>query len=145
MLEVANFFLGGILGTFLGIWGTIIRVRFKGDNDTREAMIKNVNETVHSIQNYYLQSDKITHRALMDYNLKSVVGDVRLKPILGTSIFENEYYETMIKLFNHTMVEPSSISDGSMTEHIDSINQTAADLKRIIQIDSDKFRFWPKR
>ena len=142
--EFLEFGVGTLVGLASGIGVTLVQVNSSYDNEIRGKLRESVDDAVKEACEYFEKAGAISSNS-MEYAISSLVGDVRLKPILGSQIFEHEFERLNSKLYLLSSKKPETLSESEIEQIISEILELGIKLKRVIDINSGKVRFWRKK
>jgi hypothetical protein len=139
--------ISSLLSFFAGIVITKISLNGTYDRERCTAVIALIEAVVVAFhERFDNTSIASTASAMMfDYQVKSLVDDTTLLPIIGRRCFEEEYTETIGKIFKLSLDPPLNMSQAQKLKLTKSMNNHAVDLKKIINTNEGTWRFSRRR
>lgn len=137
--------VGSIVSLLSLIAGAIldrIHVNRGRDGERCTQMIDRVDKIVGHFHDRF-DSDRMRSQAgvtLFDYQMKSLVDDTTLLPVLGRNIFDGEYTRLMSEIFKLSATDPGQVSAIERDSLLNSVNEMGVDLKKIINLNQEGWR-----
>lgn len=144
MLEYLNFFVGGLL---LGIWITMIRLNGSHDSKCRDIVKKLVNNVVRNFYRHYsVTNNRLSATtARLDFQLRTLIDNTLLIPIIGKKHFDNLYYPRLSEFYSLSTPSPKDMTPDEIEDHLLIINKSAVELLKIVDHKSGKIRLFSRR
>ena len=141
MAIVAALF-GGILGLIAGAFLNRISMNGQHDRERCAAVIASIDAMVTAFHERFLNpSATLTiSDTIFNYQLKGLVGDATLLPIIGRESFEGEYNDILGEIFKLSLDSPLNVSPGEKETLINSMDAHAIKLKGIINSSRNRWR-----
>lgn len=79
---------------------------------------------------------------MFDYQVRGLVDDTTLLPIIGRRCFDEEYTETLGKIYKLSLDSPLDMPQSQKVELIKCMTTSAIDLKKIINSNHQTLRFF---
>lgn len=134
--------IGAVLAFFAGSFTTKVTINNENDRDRCNIVIDAIDRIVGSFHSRFNNSPSahLVNDTLFDYQIRGLVDDTTLLPIIGRKVFEEEYTKTIAKMYTLTLDSPLEISPEKKDELLEAMNSNAIDLKKIINSNRQSWR-----
>lgn len=77
---------------------------------------------------------------LFDYQVRSLVDDTTLLPIIGRVAFDGQYVALIAEIFGLSERNPESVNDSERKALLEAVEKKAVDLKKVINSNQQSWR-----
>jgi hypothetical protein len=134
--------VSSILSFLAGCVIAKLNSNISNDNICRNKNIESVDLIVDQF-NIFINSNKkqiLKNETWLDYQVRSLIDDTTLLPIIGRSIFDGEYVRVIAKMAELSKNSPLNMTQPEKDALLKKMNSHAIDLKKIINLGRGEFR-----
>lgn len=143
LVQLLYIFISSVSGFLFGILLTVTRLNHAGDIAARRQIVDLIDEVIECFHARYTNEPAEQMMAAMrfDYQIRGLIDNTTLIPIIGKRCFEEEYTTQIGELFKASSQEPRELDSDELKSLFKHVNALAVGIKKTINIDRGNFRF----
>lgn len=143
-MQILEILISSVFSLGAGVLITATGLNHSADAAARQAVVGIIDEVITSFQERYTnEPDKQFAAAIrFDYQMKSLLDDTTLLPIIGRRRFDQEYYDQITQLYQASSQEPRELKPDEISALLKRVNTIGVDIKKIVDIDKGHFRLF---